>query len=440
MQVSVEVTEGLGRRMTVTVPEEEIEERMLGQLQKLARTEIIKGFRPGRAPVRIVRQKFGKKVRQQVVNEFLEESFPAAIEQEKLQPATTPEIGKPEWEKVGKGLTYTATFETFPYVESVKADGIPIQRLIAQVTEADIDNMVEILRVQQQTWKKAERPARNGDQLAIDYVGAIEGKEFPEGSATGATLVLGSKTVLDGFEQGLLGTCPGEKVELDLHYPEVHQNPDLADKQVHFLITVNAVDEPVLPELDEAFFQAFEMTGGGLDAFRASVRKDMEDSVEEAIKIKQKQTILKALLAANEEVEVPKVSVEAETKRMYEAGVKKLLDQGMKKEKIVLEPKQYESKARKQVKLLYLLQQIAQKEGIGVDEHEVRAKVESHASTFDDPNTVIKWFYEDEERTQEIEGNVLEEKVVEWILERADFTEKTVDFATAVAPDKPTSR
>ncbi len=314
MQVSVESTSALERRMTVGVPAERIETEVNKRLQQTARRAKIPGFRPGKVPMSVIRQRYEASARQEAMGDLIQETFYEAVVEQKLNPVGSPSVEPKSFEK-GKDLEYIATFEVFPEFTVSGLEDIKIERLQAEVSDADVDNMLDVLRKQNTRFEVVERAAQNDDQLNIDFVGKIDGEAFAGGSAKGTLLVLGSGRMIAGFEEGLVGAKAGEERVLNLTFPEDYQNLDLANKAAEFTVTVNSVAEPKLPELNEEFFALFGVKETGLDGFRAEVQKNMERELRQAIKSKVKNQVMEGLLQANP-IEVPKALIGNEVNRL----------------------------------------------------------------------------------------------------------------------------
>lgn len=305
MQVSVENTSALERRMTIGVSVERIETEVNKRLQQTALRAKIPGFRPGKVPMSVIRQRYEVAARQEALGELIQATFYEAVAEHKLNPAGPPAVEPKAFEK-GESLEYTATFEVYPEFQVAGFEAIAIDRLQADVADADLDKMLDILRKQNTRFEAVERAAQLDDQLTIDFNGTVEGEAFAGGSATGTQLVLGSKRMIPGFEDGLVGAKVAEVRALSLTFPDDYQNLELAGKAVEFSVTVNAVAEPELPELNDEFFALFGIKEGGLEGFRIEVRKNMERELRQAIKSKVKNQVMDGLLAANP-IEVPKL-------------------------------------------------------------------------------------------------------------------------------------
>ncbi|MFC0668435.1 trigger factor [Azotobacter chroococcum] len=429
MQVSVESTSALERRLTIGVPAERIETEVNKRLQQTARRAKVPGFRPGKVPMSVIRQRYEESARQEALGELIQASFYEAVLEQKLKPAGAPSVEPKVFEK-GKDLEYVATFEVYPEFEVVGLEGIAVERLQAEVAESDVDNMLEILRKQNTRYKQVEREAQNGDQLNIDFVGKIDGEAFAGGSAKGTSLVLGSGRMIEGFEAGLVGVKAGEERVLSLTFPEDYQNLDLAGKAAEFAVTVNTVSEAELPELNAEFFALFGIAEPNLEAFRAEVGKNMDRELRQAIKSKVKTQVMDGLLAVNP-IEVPKALIENEVNRLRVQAVQQF-GGNIKPEQ--LPANLFQEQARRRVALGLIVAEMVKQFEIKPDESKVKAMIEEIASAYQEPEQVVAWYYGNEQQLGEVRSVVLEEQVVDTVLQKASVTDKTVSYEEAVKP------
>ncbi|NHN78552.1 trigger factor [Azotobacter chroococcum] len=429
MQVSVESTSALERRLTIGVPAERIETEVNKRLQQTARRAKVPGFRPGKVPMSVIRQRYEESARQEALGDLIQASFYEAVLEQKLKPAGAPSVEPKVFEK-GKDLEYVATFEVYPEFEVVGLEGIAVERLQAEVAESDVDNMLEILRKQNTRYQQVEREAQNGDQLNIDFVGKIDGEAFAGGSAKGTSLVLGSGRMIEGFEAGLVGVKAGEERVLSLTFPEDYQNLDLAGKAAEFTVTVNAVSEAELPELNAEFFALFGISEPSLEAFRAEVGKNMDRELRQSIKSKVKTQVMDGLLAANP-IEVPKALIENEVNRLRVQAVQQF-GGNIKPEQ--LPANLFQEQARRRVALGLIVAEMVKQFEIKPDESKVKAMIEEIASAYQEPEQVVAWYYGNEQQLGEVRSVVLEEQVVDTVLQKASVTDKTVSYEEAVKP------
>lgn len=429
MQVSVENTSALERRMTIAVPAERVENEVNKRLQQTAKRAKVAGFRPGKVPMSVIRQRFEADARQEAFGDLVQASFYEAIVEQKLNPAGAPAVEPKSFEK-GKDLEFVAIFEVFPEFTVAGLESISVERLSAEVADADLDNMLEVLRKQNTRFEAVERAAQNDDQVNIDFVGKVDGEVFAGGSAKGTQLVLGSGRMIPGFEDGLVGAKAGEERVVNVTFPEDYQNLDLAGKAAEFTITVNSVAAPVLPELNEEFFAQFGIKESTLEGFRTEVRKNMERELRQAIKAKVKNQVMDGLLAANP-IEVPKALLENEVNRLRVQAVQQF-GGNIKPEQ--LPAGLFEEQAKRRVVLGLIVAEVVKQFELKPDEGKVREMIEEMASAYQEPEQVIAWYYKNDQQLNEVRSVVLEEQVVDTVLQKATVTDKSVSYEDAVKP------
>lgn len=438
MQVSVESVSTLGRKMSVEVPRAQIEQEIQKRLNSLTRTAKINGFRPGKVPLRVIQQKYGAQVRQEVIGELVQSSFYEAVEQEKLQPAGQPSIDfTGDITSTANDLAYVADFEVYPELNELTLDKLSIEKVTADIADSDIDSMLDKLREQRKVWNDIDTAAEDGHRIVIDFVGTVDGEAFEGNEVKQLPVVLGRKNfILPGLEEGLLGVKAGEDRELDLDFPEDYKNEQLAGKTVHFEVHVESVASSELPEIDEEFTKSLGVEDGTIESLRQDIRENMARELEFAIKAQLKQRVLKALLDANP-VEVPEVLVSNETNRLAANMKANYENQGI--EDFQPNPDDFKTQAEDRVKLGLLIAEIIKTNELTVDPEKVREMIESVASTYEEPDAIIQWYYAEKQRLQEVESVVLEEQVVNWLLERADVSEKQLSFDEVMQKDGNTS-
>jgi trigger factor len=430
MQVSVETTSGLERRMTVGIPADRIESEVNKRLQQTASRAKVDGFRPGKVPMSVIRKRFGGSARQEVMGEVIQSSFYEAIMQEKLNPAGAPSVEPKELDE-GKDFEYVATFEVYPEITLGDFADIKVERVESEVRDEDLENMLDILRKQNTQFALAERAAENGDQLKVDFVGKVDDEPFQGGTASNTEIVLGSGRMIPGFEDGLVGAKTGDSVTLKVTFPEDYQNLELAGKPAEFDIIVHSVSAPALPELDDEFFAKFGVEEGGIEAFRSEVRKNMERELRQAIKTKVKTQVMDGLLATNN-IDVPKALVSTEIDRLREQAVQQFGGANIKPEQLPAEL--FEEQAKRRVSLGLVVADVVKQNDIKPDNDRVRAMVEELASAYQEPEQVVNWYYQNEQQLAEIQSVVLEEQVVDTVLQKAQVTTKQVPYEDAVKP------
>lgn len=432
MQVTVESTSTLERRLRVQIPEERVTGEVDKRLVDLARSATVPGFRPGRVPVKIVRQRFGRRIRDEVVGDLVRSSLDDALAQEELQPATRPTID-PLRASPGEGVDYTVTFDVYPAVALRPLDSIALRVPRAKVEESDVDRMIETLRRQRRSWEPAAREAQSGDRALIDYRGSVDGKELEHGRGEEVPIEIGSGSMVPGFEEGLVGAQAGEERTLSLTFPEDYADDAVAGRAVEFSVKVHRIEEAVLPEVDEAFAAGFGVREGGVETFRVELRGNMQRELDDGLRAFTKQRVLEAMLQG-QELELPSALVEEEIERSMERRRAELRHSGVDPEHLSLERSMFEEAARRRVTLGLLMAETVKVHGIRADPDRVRRRIETIASTYEDENEVMSYYYSDPERLSYIESTVLEDQVVEWILDRARVEEEHLSFDEVLGP------
>lgn len=431
MQVSVEATSGLERRLTVGVPAEKLESAVESRLRDAQKNLRIDGFRPGKVPMREIKRRFGPAVRNEALGEIMRDSFIQAVEEQKIEPAGMPKF-EPKSNEPGKDLEFVATFEVYPEIALAGLDGISVEKPVAEVTEADIDTMISNLRKQRASWEDSDGAAEDGDRVNLDYKGSRDGEPFDGGSAEGQDLVLGSGSMIPGFEDGLIGLKKGDEKTLKLTFPEDYQAEELKGKEVEFAVKINKVEKQKLPEIDDEFIAAFGVTEGGEEAFRVEVRKNMERELGNAVRGKLKEQVMDGLVKAHE-FDVPAALVSNEVQRMREQMLQQF-GGGQQFDPSLLPDDLFSEQAQRSVRLGLIVREILEKNEMKADADKVRERIEEIASQYEQPQEVVNYFYGNQQQLQQVEGAVLEDQVVEMVLDKATVTEKTVSYEEAVRP------
>ncbi len=431
MQVTLETTEGLQRKMHITVPSDELEQQVEAKIKQTAGQVRIKGFRPGKVPLREVRRRFGDGIRQEVGSELMQSKFAEAIREQDVSPAGMPTIEDVKLES-GQDLEFTAVFEVFPEIQVADFGLLEVEKPVAEVTDADIDKMIETLRDQQIEYVPVERESQNDDKVKIDFEGFLDGEAFEGGKAEGADLTLGSGQMIPGFEDGIVGAKAGEDREIEVTFPEDYQAENLAGKLTTFRIHVQEVSEPRRPELDEEFFSKFGVEEGGMDAFRAEVKSNMEKELEAAVSNKVKTQVMDGLVKHNEVV-LPQSLIDQEIDRMRHDAIHQFGGHD-KIDPSVLPAEMFADQAQRRVKLGLIVNAIVEQQDLNIDDDRVREKIESMASSYEQPEQVVQYYYSNEQALSQVQNLVLEEQVVDHILAGAKVTENQVDYEVAVKP------
>ena len=428
MQVSVESKGPLERSVTVDVPEERIAGAVEERLKSMSRTSRVQGFRPGKAPLRVIKQRFGPQVRKEVVEKLVSSSFIEAMNQEDLKPVGRPLID-PLREEVGAGLSYTATFEVMPEISLNPVEKLKIEKPVCDIGEADVERMIGKLRRQRREFRAVERVAGTGDRVNVDYRGLVEGEEQENFTSEGVDIEIGEGLFIPGLERGLEGASAGQSLELDLTLPEDFDDQELAGKPALFQVQVNHVEEAVLPDLDEEFFQAFGVSEGGEQAFMQEIRSHMDREVETALRNRYRASIMQALHDANE-IEVPITLVNAEFERMRDMLVRDMEMRGVAREVAdrFVATEELKKTAGRQVALQLLTAELIRSKELRADPQKVRKIIEARAQSYEDSAAFINWYYNDEKRLAEIESMALEDEVIDCISALGKVKEVSLTF------------
>jgi trigger factor len=433
MQVTIESSKGLERQVKVSVPAEKIDSEVLQRLQKATKTVNIKGFRKGKVPLKVVQQQYGKAVRQEVLGEVINSSFYEAIKQEDLKPVGQPKIEEVD-DKAGQDLEYKATFEVYPEVKLADLAKVSIARPVADINSEDLEKMIEVLRNQQASFDSTENPAADGDKVNIDFVGTLRGKkEFPGGSAKGHELVLGSNSMIPGFEEGLVGVSAGDETLLKLKFPKDYHAEELKGKTVSFAVTVNAVEAKTLPALDDDFFAMYGVEAGGEEKFREDVEANMQRELNNAIRTKVKNRIMDQLYKLNK-VEVPEALVANEIIQLKKQMIQQF-GGGQDFDLNMLPDDMFKDKAKRRASLGVIVSEVVNVESLSPDEDQVRARIDEIASTYEQPSEVVDYYYSKPELLSSVEAVVLEDQVTELVLSKAKVKEEKLTYEDAVKPD-----
>ncbi|HNE01235.1 MAG TPA: trigger factor [Plasticicumulans sp.] len=430
MQVSVEELGGLERRLTVQLPAARIEQEIEQRLQDLSRRVKLDGFRPGKVPLKVVKRMYGGQVRQEVLGELMQSSFQEAVSGQNLRPAAGPQIS-PSAAAEGD-FAYAATFEVLPEFELQGFEGIAVERPVAEVSDADIDSMLETLRKQRTVWTPVERPAQTGDRVTVSFEGTIDGVAFPGGKGDEVPVVLGAGGMLPDFENGLIGIAAGEAREIAVSFPEGYHAQELAGRTARFALNAGVVAEPSLPPVDEEFAKAFGVEDGSVESLRAALRDNMTRELGQGIKTRVKKQVMDALLAANP-IELPKVLVTEEIDRIaQQAGFPAASAGNAEADKI--KEGVFAEEARRRVALGLLISKLVVQEKLTADPARVVEQLTTMASTYQDPNEVMQWYLKNPQAMEGLRALALEDTVVDWVLARASVTEQPSTFDAVMRP------
>ena len=432
MQVSLENTTSLERRMTVSLPAERLDGVVGKRLQEIARTARLKGFRPGKIPAKVIEQRFGTQIREEVLGELIRTSFDEAVRQEHVQPAGNPDIKEADVKNEDGQLSYTATFEVVPEFGEIDVTTLEFDRVTSTVEESDIDAMLDTLRQQRQEWHPVTRAAQPGDLVRVSTY-ALKGEtRFPaEGWETGAT-VIGSNAMLPEMESQLAGLAAGDERELDVEFPADWRVAELAGEKVKVAVKVEQVAESFLPEIDEAFIKSFGVRSGKLDVFRKEVRANLERELRGTLMNRLRAEVASRLVNTFGTVEMPPRLVEFEARQLARTTAENARQNGQVN--VVESPEPFMIPARQRVAAGLLVGEIARRNNLSLDPARVRETMQLIASTYEDPGQVIELYRNDPNLMRGLQTRVMEEQVIDWIAERANAHEKVLSFAEVMRP------
>jgi len=430
--VSVESIGGLERRMKAEVPAERIDAEIEKRLKKVARTAKIKGFRPGKVPLKVVRQRFGNDVRKEVVTEVVQTTWYETISEHKLRPVGGPRIETQE-NTAGADLAFTATFEVLPDIELKGHEGIGVERPVAEIQASDVDEMLEKIRRQRGHWHAVERASGAGDRVVVDFEGTIDGEPFSGGTGSAVPVVLGEGRMLEDFEKGLTGLTAGEERSIEVRFPEDYGAEEVAGKTAIFKVTAQRVEEEHLPELDDAFAASFGIEEGGMAKLRAEVEDNMREEMAGKVREVMKRQVLEGLLEANE-VELPSALVEQEIEAMRHDMIRRM--GGEVTDISQLPPREpFEESARRRVSLGLLIGEVRRRAELTLDQDLIRAKLQEIAAGYPNPEEVVKIYASNRDLMGQLETSVVEEQVVDWLLGQAKVADKPVSFKDLMKPE-----
>lgn len=425
MQVSVETTQGLGRRLSITVPADTIKQAIKKELINAAKSVRIDGFRKGHVPMNIVEKRYGASVRQDVLGDAMQRSFVDAIIKEKINPAGAPNYVPGEY-KEGEDFTFAVEFEVYPDVELKGLDSIEVEKPVVEVHEADVDTMLETLRKQQATWNDSDNAVKAEDRVTVDFTGSIDGEEFEGGKASDFVLAMGQDRMIPGFEEGLLGHKAGEEFIIDVNFPEDYHAENLKGKAAKFAIVLKKVEERELPELSEDFIKRFGVADGTVAGLRSEVRKNMERELKGAVRNRIKTQAIDGLVTANE-IDVPAALIDREVDVLRRQSAQRF--GGKEKQAMELPRELFEEQAKRRVVVGLLLGEVISTNDLKADEDRVKTLIEEMASAYEDPSEVVEYYSKNKELMSNMRNVALEEQAVEALLAKAKVTEKPTTFS-----------
>ncbi|MBY0265483.1 MAG: trigger factor [Burkholderiales bacterium] len=428
MQANLETLGNLQRKLNIVVPMAEIDVEVESRLKRLSRTVKLAGFRPGKVPFKVVAQQFGPQVRQEVLGDTLQKSFGDAVNEQNLRVAGYPKFDAAPPGDGAAEFSYSATFEVYPEVVVGDVAKAKVKRAKLEVGEADVDKTLEIMRKQRVSYDTVERAAGDGDRVTMDYVGTIDGVEFAGGKAEGQSIVLGEGRFLPDFEKALPGLKAGESKSFEVKFPDDYAGKEVAGKTAVFKVEVKAVAAPKLPEIDAEFAKSLGVADGDIAKMRAEVRGNLEREVTARVKARTKERVMDALTEVTQ-IEVPKALVEMEIERLQQMARQDLAARGIPVgDNVPLPAEMFEKNAQRRVTLGLILAEVVRAQNLAAKPEQVKAAVEEQAQSYERPEEVVKWFYSSPDRLRDIEGMVLEENVVTWVLANAQVEDEAVSF------------
>jgi trigger factor len=427
MQATVETLSNLERRMTVSVPMKPIEEEVGQRLGRLARTVKMPGFRPGHVPMNLVQKNYGSQVFNEVISSTVERTFSEAVTENKLRVAGYPNIEqKPSADTPGN-FEYVATFEIFPEVTVGDLASVAIERPKVKITKANVDRTISVLQKQRASYEPVKRAAKEGDKVSVMFRAEIDGQEVESTNGKSIDLILGEDGRVAEFDENLVGLTTGESKKFDIAYPEDNPNPQLSGKTVSYEVTATAVEKVKLPKVDEDFAKGLGIENGDVEKMRADIEENLEQEVAKRVSARLKEQVFKGLLE-NVSVELPRALISMETNRLIQAMGADLQKRGVDLSQVNLEPGMFEEQAKRNVQLRLVLAELVNKNELHAKPEQVRAVVDGYAKSFEQPEEVVRWYYADPQRLDEPVGIATEENVVNWVMERAKVSDKTVSF------------
>ncbi|OWY40327.1 trigger factor [Xenophilus sp. AP218F] len=427
MQVQLETLSNLERRMNIALPMAAIDAQIAERLKRVARNAKIQGFRPGKAPLKIVEMNYGAQVREEVMGEQVQQGFYTAVTEQKLRVA-----GYPRFEPVAAGedkesFKFAATFEVYPEVKVGELASKEIEKPTTTVGDAEIEKTIDILRKQRTRFNRVEREAAAGDRVIIDFKGAIDGELFEGGSAENFPFVLGQGQMLPEFEAGVIGAKEGDIKSVEVSFPEDYHGKEVAGKKAVFEILVKNVAEAVLPEVNEEFAKLLGIADGDVEKMRAEIRKNVEREVKRRLQARTKENVMQALIDATE-IELPKSLVSLEIGRLVEQARKDMQQRGMNVKDMPFPPELFAQQAERRVALGLILAEVVEANKLEAKPEQVRAMIEEFADSYEQPEDVIGWYYESADRLEGPTSMVLEDNVVEFVLSQANVVAKELSF------------
>lgn len=427
MVATVETISSLERRITVTVPLKPIQEEVSQRISRLSRTVKLSGFRPGKVPLKLVEQQFGPQVRDEVLSSTVERTFGEAVEENKLRVAGFPDIEHKPFSETAEQFEYTATFEVFPEVQIGDLSKVKIERPALEVAEADVKRTIDVLLRQRATYEAVKRAAKKGDKVTVALTASVDGQEVESTGEEGIQLVLGEGGRVPEFDDSIIGSKAGSDKTFEITYPADHKPEQLAGKTVSYNVIIKNVEQAILPELNADFARGLGVEDGDVEKMQAEIKQSLVQEVDKRIRAKLKEQVFQSLIE-NVTVDLPKAIINAEINRLMGATQKDLEQRGVDLSNVTLEPSMFEDQAKRHASLRLILSEVVVKNELQANADQVRAMVNQFAQSFERPEDVVRWYYDDSKRLDEPAALATEENVVSWVLAAAKVTDKKVKF------------
>ena len=428
MQVSIEQSGNIERKMTITLPAERVDSEISKQLQRLSKKVKVPGFRPGKVPMKIMKSRYLGQVMQDVIGDLIQSSYQEALGQESLRPAGAPSIETSSGGE-GKDLEYTATFEIYPDLSGLNLGGLKIERTMCEITDSDIDTTLESLRRQKVEWTGIDDEAKQGNRVTLDFKGTVDGQPFTGGEGKAMPEVIGTGSLIPGFEDQLIGIKKGEERTFSVNFPDDYHAAELAGKEAVFEVKATEVAEEVLPEVDEQLAKSFGVEEGGIEKFREEIHDNLKREADDRLEILLRDAVFQAVLD-NNVIDIPKALVGHELNVLLESAEKEHPDIRKSEEATAM----YEKLAERRVALGLILAEITDRENMVPASDAVEQRLQKLAESYEDPASFVNWYKSDRKRLAEIEAQVLESMVVDKLLKDAEITDNTVSFQELVKP------
>ncbi|MCW9717613.1 trigger factor [Avibacterium sp. 21-599] len=430
MSFNIETTQGLERRVAITVPAETVDQAVREELKRVAKNARVDGFRKGKVPPHIIEKRFGASVRQDVLGDLLQKHFFNVLVDSKVNLAGRPSFNVEQFE-AGKDLVFTATFEVYPEVELKGLEQIKVEKPVVEISEADIDKMVDVLRKQQATWEETQEPAKADDRVTIDFVGTVDGEEFEGGKATDFVLAMGQGRMIPGFEEGIIGHKAGEQFDIDVTFPEEYHAENLKGKAAKFAITLKKVEVMVLPELTDEFVAKFGPNTKTVADLRTEIAKNMQRELKNALTARVKNQVIEGLIEQNP-IDVPAAAVEQEIEVLRQQAAQRF--GGNQQQAAQLPRELFEEQAKRRVQVGLLLSEVIASNELKADEARADAMIQDIASAYEQPSEVVEYYKNNKELMNNIRNVVLEDQAIDAVLAKAQVTEKPASFDEVMNP------